>query len=334
MTQNKKWQNNVMRKHLSYIIHSKYRKAVKIDGVIKRNVIVFQYTEKGKDILSNPIGYIKKVDTCGRPSAPIYKDEKNILRIDLGANFSNNSDFDSPNEVSSIETKEQAEPTNPKVAIIAQKRDNIQPQNQKLPPEKRKARVVRFPQYAKPMKLSELEPITEAECKILQSKSGRPFTLNAQNEILQDMARRRTNTFQSRKQFLCYFADCLRGEKRDAVATAGLNFRIKARKTSSEMAEIVTQAEREAYLKETEDKAIHCRTDESQYRAKIANSLDLSQAYNFLSNLKTVRRVGEVFEIFMAKEVELTPYSLKMLLQEANAVGGYAGVDKTKNIVL
>ena len=51
-------------------------------------------------------------------------------------------------------------------------------------------------------------------------------------------------------------------------------------------------------------------------------------ASNFLSNLKTVRRVGTVFEVVMAKKVELSTHFLNTLLKEANAVGEYCGVDK------
>jgi hypothetical protein len=62
----------------------------------------------------------------------------------------------------------------------------------------------------------------------LQSLSGREFSLNAMNEILLDMSKRRYNRFCSKAQFMAYFGKCLQFEMRDAVKTGNDNFRIKA----------------------------------------------------------------------------------------------------------
>jgi hypothetical protein len=67
--------------------------------------------------------------------------------------------------------------------------------------------------------------------------SGRDFSLNAMNEILLDMSKRRDNQFCSKAQFLAYFGKCLRFEMRDAVKTGNDNFCIKANIPKEEVPE-------------------------------------------------------------------------------------------------
>jgi hypothetical protein len=91
-----------------------------------------------------------------------------------------------------------------------------------------KARIYRFNQYKEPQSLSHHYPLIKEDCTKLQSLSGRDFSLNAMNEILLDMSKRRDNRFCSKAQFIAYFGKCLRFEMRDAVKTGNDNFRIKA----------------------------------------------------------------------------------------------------------
>ena len=186
-------------------------------------------------------------------------------------------------------------------------------------------------------RLSEIQQyLTDEFCEKLRTACGRDFTNKAIRQITKSIAvseKGQHASFKHVNGILSYLTPAFANEKRDAVKTASEHYYTQAGMTAAELQQHATQAEREKYLKETEDRAIHCRTDEAQYRAKLANSLQLSQAYNFLSNLKTVRKVGNAFEVSMAKEVELTPYSLKMILQEANAIGGYSGVDKLEIVV-
>lgn len=106
MTGNKKWQNCVIRKNISHILYSKYKKAVMIDGVLKRKVIIFKYTKKGKGILLDPINNsVTKIKACGRPHAPIYKYEKNINDIRSRANFSNVENSNSETSNTELEEK-------------------------------------------------------------------------------------------------------------------------------------------------------------------------------------------------------------------------------------
>lgn len=92
----------------------------------------------------------------------------------------------------------------------------------------RKAKVVHFNQYKTPKNLKDHYPLNQEDCGTLQHKSGRPFALNAMNEILLDMSNRKGNTFCSKAQFLVYFGKCLKYEKRDAVKISNDKFHIKA----------------------------------------------------------------------------------------------------------
>ena len=78
LTGNNKRQNNIMRKNLSHILRSKWKKKVKIDGVVMSKVIIFKYTANGEVILNNPREYYEKVKAGTRVPISIYKDEKDI----------------------------------------------------------------------------------------------------------------------------------------------------------------------------------------------------------------------------------------------------------------
>jgi hypothetical protein len=286
----KKWQIIQLRKQFAHIFHSNWRKTVKIDGIVRHNVIVFQYTDNGKDILNNPYKYYKNVKACGYTNASIYKDEKYIKDRSSKSSFCKNSN------------SSQAKVYSPK-----------------------------FKQYDQLKTLGEHYPLTAKDCSELQRRSGREFTLNAMNEILLDMSRKLKESkhkFPSKAAFMAYMRKVYRYEGRDAVKTANTGFKILTRAPEAEVIAHTTQAERESYLAEVEQRAIIHRSDETQYRAKLAATLKPSQAYNFLSNLKTVCKVGDVFEVHMSQNVLLTDHSLALMLSAANAVGGYSGVRK------
>lgn len=199
-----------------------------------------------------------------------------------------------------------------------------------------RAKLYKFKQYQEPKSLSDHYPLTTEDCSELQSSSGRNFTLNAMNEILLDISRKPKESrhkFPSKAAFMSYMSKVYRYEGRDTVKTANTSFKLLTRATKAEIIQHTTQAERESYLNSVEQQAITHRSDENQYRAKLGNRLKPSQAYDFLSSLRTVKRTGSVFQLHIAKVVDLTEYSLEMILQEAKAVGGYRGVEKLEFIV-
>ena len=296
LTGNNKRQNNVMRKNLSRILQSKWKKKIKIDGVVRNKVIIFRYTTEGEAILDNPRKYYNKIKAGILVPISIYKDEKNIIKN----RSSESTVFQNSNSL-------QAKVYSPK-----------------------------FKQYEQQKTLAEHYPLTAEECSELQSRSGRKFTLNAMNEILLDMSRKPTlqeRRFASKAQFLAYMTIVYRLEERDAVKTANTGFKILARATEAEVIAHTTQAERESYLNSVEQRAITHRNDETQYRAKLAGTLGPIAAYNFLSNLKTIQKVGDTLEVYISKNVLLADHSRELILSAANAVGGYSGVKKMEVVL-
>jgi len=74
--------------------------------------------------------------------------------------------------------------------------------------------------YRNPRQLKDFYPLTEKDCQELQKQSGRGFTLNAMNQILQDMSKRlKDRSFRSKKGFISYMSKALEYEMRDAVQT-------------------------------------------------------------------------------------------------------------------
>ena len=140
----------------------------------------------------------------------IYNKNKDIENIDLESNFLQNSE-------SSVCSK--------KTAKLKTRTAN---ERKKTTNAERKARIYRFNQYKEPQDLKHHYPLTNEDSSKLQSLSGRDFSVNAMNEILLDMSKRRDNRFCSKAQFMAYFGKCLRFEKRDVVKTGNNNFRIKA----------------------------------------------------------------------------------------------------------
>jgi hypothetical protein len=137
-----------------------------------------------------------------------------------------------------------------------------------------KARVYHFNQYKEPKDLNYHYPLTTEDCRLLQSKAGRDFSLNAMNEILLDMSKRQDNRFCSKAQFMAYFGKCLRFEMRDAVKTSNDNFCIKANVTPINQKEISKEKQVQQYLAEVEQKAITHVCPDNQLKARLANVLE------------------------------------------------------------
>jgi hypothetical protein len=292
----KKWQIIQLRKKFAHIFHSKWRKTVKIDGIVRHNVIVFQYTDNGKDILNNPYKYYKNVKACGYTNASIYKDE-NYIKEDRSKKSSFCKDSNSS----------QAKVYSPK-----------------------------FKQYDQPKTLGDHYPLTAEECSELQRHSGREFTLNAMNEILRDMSRKpklQGRRFASKTQFMAYMTIAYRLEGRDAVKTANTGFKILARATEAEVIAYTSLAQRNDFMATFEEMSIKFPTPDNIFKTKIACTLPPMIGYNFLSNLRTIQKVGNTLEVHMSQNVLLTDHSQGLMLNAANAVGGYNGVRKIEVVL-
>ena len=210
-------QNIRIIKQLESVLDITYHNSITVDGKNYRYSYEFNfkhYTIQEPKKQLNSASSKHSVGTSMSPkndSLYIYNKNKNIENIDLKSNFLQNFE--------SIKT----------APIKTTKFKKRVPNERKKPTNtERKARIYRFNQYKEPKDLKHHYPLTKDDCYLLQSLSGRDFSLNAMNEILLDMSKRLDNRFCSKAQFIAYFGKCLRFEMRDAVKTGNDNFRIKA----------------------------------------------------------------------------------------------------------
>jgi len=204
-------QNVRIIEELEDILNITYHNSITIDG--KKYRYSYEFAHKEQNIV-NTASVENSVETfMSRQNDPlyIYKENKNIEDIDLKSNFLQNSEEVKTAQIETIKFKKRV------------------PNERKKPTNaERKARIYRFNQYKEPQDLKHHYPLIKEDCTKLQSLSGRDFSLNAMNEILLSMSKRRDNRFCSKAQFMAYFGKCLRFEMRDAVKTSNDNFRIKA----------------------------------------------------------------------------------------------------------
>ena len=213
-------QNVRIIEELEDILNITYHNSITIDGKKYRYSYEFAHKEQAVIVIpitpkqENTASVENSVATfMSRQNDPlyIYKENNNIEDIDLESNFLQNS---REVKTSSIET------------VKFKKR--VPNERKKSTNAERKAKIYCFNQYKEPQDLKHHYPLTKEDGSKLQSLSGRDFSLNAINEILLSMSKRRDNRFCSKAQFMAYFGKCLRFEMRDAVKTGNDNFRIKA----------------------------------------------------------------------------------------------------------
>lgn len=283
-----------VRKNINHIFSSRWRKATRINGELKKNVYVFTYTLQGRKILGVSAKYSSTKSTGLLPTS-INKDDKYIKDRSSKSSFCKNSN------------SSQAKVYSPK-----------------------------FKQYDQPKTLGDHYPLTAEDCSELQRRSSREFTLNAMNEILLDMSRKpklQGRRFVSKAQFMVYMTIVYIYEGRDAVKTANTGFKIISRAPEAEVIAYTSLAQRDDFMATFEEMSIKFPTPENIFKTKIACTLPPMIGYNFLSNLRTIQKVGKTLEIHMSQNVFLTDHSQGLILNAANAVGLYSGVKKMEFIV-
>ena len=176
----------------------------------------------------------------------------------------------------------------------------------------------------KPKTLGDFYPLTEEDCIELQSRSGRPFTKTAMNEILQSLASKAQQViFWSKKGFMAYMSKVYRYELRDAEKTSSETFKIRSN-TDSESIEIAKQ---EKYLSEIES----CLqvSPEWHLRKKLASVLYRSRAYKLLTSYKRIE-LGEGVDagrciLHMQKRINLTENEKEIILNQVRATHELVG---------
>jgi|GEM_PF-911069 len=338
----KKWQILQLRKQFAHIFHSKCRKIVKIDGVIRRNVIVFQYTLNGRDILDNSWKYYKSIKACGFPHASIYKDE-NIkeYRSNTQAQRSNFLlDSDSSIQTKTIEfveTKKNVASEESPTASNSNRSTTIKQLTKNKPiPNKRKkptnssikAKIIKLVSYSKPKSLGEMHQLLDqAMYDELRSKSGREFSNNfiAQKVLAMSKNPKITASFRYKAGFISYMSIALRHEMHDTVKTSGESFRLRVNMTEEDRQD----GEVEKFLTGIEQEAIRHVCPENQLKAKLANTLEKTKAYQLLSRFREFKVSGDTVQIRLNRVLSLTESEKALILAEVQAT--YETVDFNGN---
>ena len=216
-------QLRTVRKAISHIFHSKWRKAIKIKGIRRENIYVFSYTCRGKIILEATDKYYKSIKLGSTLPTSYNKYENNKKNIDHESNSILISE--------EVEIKENTAPTIitfPKEAVKLKKR--LLNKRKKPTNAEKKAKVYKHFAYAKPKTLTEMLPLIDPiTCDELRSKSGRPFSDNFITQLVLKMSKnpKITASFDYKNGFIAYMARALRYEKHAAIKTGNINFRLK-----------------------------------------------------------------------------------------------------------
>jgi hypothetical protein len=368
-------QNVNLLKQLADILDIKFHAKITMGGAIYYNCYIIKHTDLGRAIIENsalllaqhhfvgkksvtPIKQtstliedkvieVNKKSECAEkiPSIYIYKEEvlENRSKTSNSFNFNPSNSSVETNINNFVETKNSVieEGVNTAATVYTlkpKKHSNSRKKPTNAETKAKKAKTFKFNQFTTPKPLMDFYPLTAEEGSELQIKSGRDFTLNAQNEILLDMATNRPklqeHRFKSKAQFMAYMSKALYYEKRDSIQISSINFSIKANETEETAAKRAKAANIESYLNKVEQRAIISRDDETQFRAKLGGTLETKLAYDILSNLKRFYKEGEVFKLIMSREVEITNFAKAIILNQANAVGVYNGVERLEFVVM
>ena len=217
-------QLRTVRKAISHIFHSKWRKAIKIKGIRRENIYVFSYTCRGKIILEATDKYYKSIKLGSVLPISYNKYENNKKNIDHES-----TSFLISEEVEIKENTTQTIITFPKESVKPKKR--LLNKRKKPTNTEKKAKVYKPFAYARPKTLADMLPLIDpATCDELRSKSGRLFSDNFIMQLVLKMSKnpKITASFDYKNGFIAYMAWALRYEKHDAIKTGNINFTFKA----------------------------------------------------------------------------------------------------------
>jgi len=322
----KRGQNCNIIKQLESVLDITYHNSVTVDGKTYRHSYEFAYYKQEivtqeSNSTAQFIEREKSLNSSKQASFSSLIENKDIedIRSNVHAHESN---FLQNSEIIKIEKNPEPQiaelPQNPvKTAKLKTRPAN---ERKKRTNSERRARIYHFNQYKEPKDLKHHYPLNKEDASRLQSLSGRDFSLNAMNEILLDMSKRRDNKFCSKAQFMAYFGTCLKYEVRDAVQTSNDNFRIKANVTPINQKEIEKQKQIEQYLAEVEQKAITHVCPENQLKARIANVLETLRSYELLSNIKDFGVIGSIVRIYLRADCQLSQHEKDVVLSQVRSI--------------
>ena len=326
-------QLRAVRKNINHIFSSRWRKASRIDGVLKKNVYVFVYTIQGRNLLGTSVKYYESVKVGSGLPTSINKDEKYINNRSSKSNFYKNSDSLVLAEKSTranqqkVTAKKECEANTTQTSKIILLKQHKRASNKRKKPtnaeiKSKQAKFLYFQQYDKQKSLGDHYPLSQEDCAKLQITSGRDFTLNAMNEILQDISRKPKESrhqFPSKTAFMAYMSKVYRYEGRDAVKTSNSSFKIIARATEAEVIAYTTQTQRDEFMAIFEQAAIDFPTPENRFKAKIACTLPPMIGYNLLSSIKSISFKNDMLEICLVNQLNIDHHK-QAIVKEAKAV--------------
>ena len=246
------------------------------------------------------------------PAAPV------VVNIQNTNQQKQQSNSGGPTIIKERVIEKEAAPKEPAKPVKLKKR---LPNERKKPTNaERKARVYHFKQYKEPQNLKHYYPLNKEDGSKLKSLSGRDFSLNAMNEILLDMSKRRDNRFCSKAQFMAYFGKCLKYERRDAVKISNSTFRIKANDNPINQQAITKAKQIEQYLAEVEQRAITDVCPENQLKARLANTLEPLRSYELLSNIKDLAVIGSIAKIHLRNNCNLSQHEKDVVLSQVQSI--------------
>jgi hypothetical protein len=151
----------------------------------------------------------------------------------------------------------------------------------------------------------------------LRSKSGREFSNNfiAQKVLAMSKNSAITASFRYKAGFISYMSLALRHELHDTVKTSGEGFRLRSNMTEEDKQD----AAAEKFLTDIEQEAIRCVCPENQLKAKLANALEKTKAYQLLSSFIKFKVSGDTVQIHLNRTLSLTEHEKALILTQVQA---------------
>ena len=346
-------QNKRHIKQLANLFDAKYERAYLKDGIFYEYCYVFKLNPAITEELKEAGVLESEFIPAKKPRSINNKDISNEIRIRSRANFSNSNftskassaelienssgvvrrhRFNPSTDTKPVEQSETlhgtqaVETASPitEVATPTETKAGLTNKRKTKTREERKQRktwhIANNGFLGKGKRLREVQPyLTDEVCEKLRSGSGRAFSNRAIREITKAIALSNKGSqafFYHINGLVAYLIPALIREKRDPNKVGGENYYTLAGMT----AEGKLWHQREKYLASVEEEAIRHINPKNHFRAKLANVLEHTKAYEFLLAFVNAEMEDSVLKITLNKAVELSEQELDIVLFQARAV--------------
>jgi len=160
-------------------------------------------------------------------------------------------------------------------------------------------------------RLADYLPLREEDGLELCQRSGRDFSLNAMNEILQSVSSKIQNRkFLSKSGFLSYAAKVLENEMRSSEKINNKNFRIKSNYSKAEL----DQQETEQYLESIENS--RNTSLEMLLKKKLISVFESQRASQIIKGLNNISDKDSQIRLVVASDIGLTIIEQEILIDK------------------